>query len=362
MAFVASTASNFKNLVGVDVSTNVLGVRIVNVAITKMDASGSAVHEFVEQDAVVISGIHYQFDISLNLQQSCNLLNSFDVSGNGPNDGFAVQLAADAGNGVSGRDMLANILADALDQQAVVAAAGDPRWAGKAIGGSEAGESEELTEMLQKDLWMGLVDVIRSDGLINTVEDVLEREEVTVTVDASGAALICANELAGSQTHRNILYTQIPQTTLAAYMDASEDTITGALPLKDLDVITFVFDVDMPTVQPQQQRQISMTGGQSAETNASGGQQPAVPAGYVPSNDADNNKYNVFDYKIFYDMGPRRLALNLRVTNPGAPVAGERFPVSDMAARQPDGSRPSVPVEAGKLRAASFRPKPLPRA
>lgn len=341
MSFVASTASNFKSL-NSTAATDLGVVRIVNVAITNMDASGAATHKYVEQDAVVINGIDYEFNVDLDLQQSCNLLNSFDVSGNGPTDGFNVQLAADAGAGVSGRDMLANILADALGGQG----SANATWASKALGGSEAGDSDEVKNMIQKDLWMGLVDVIRSDGLINTVEDVLLRSEVTVTIEGAAAALACANELAGSQTHRNILYTQLPQSNFAKYMDASEDTVTGALPMKDGDIITFVFEVDMPDVVPATQERVSMTntaGDGNAGTNAQN------PAGYVPTS-------NVFESKIHYNLGSKRLALNLQVHN--AALDGEALPVSDMAAAAADGSRPPVPVEAGKLRAASFRPSP----
>jgi hypothetical protein len=338
MSFVASTASNFKSL-NSTAETDVGVVRIVNVAITSMGASGEAVHEFVEQDAVVINGIDYEFDISLNLQQSCNLLNSFDVSGNGPNDGFAVQLAADAGAGVSGRDMLANILADALDAQATASAGS---WAAKALGGSEAGDKDEVKNMIQKDLWMGLVDVIRSDGLINTVEDVLLRSEVTVTIEAAAAAADCADELAAAtavgQAHRNILFTQLPQGNFAKYMDASEDTVTGALPMKDGDIITFVFEVDMPAVVPATQSQVSTT---NTAGDANAGTNAQAPAGYVPTGP------NVVASKIYYDLGKKRLALNLQVHN--AALDGEALPVSEFGA---------AGIEAGKLRAATFRPSP----
>lgn len=322
MSFVASTASDFKSL-NSTAETNVAGCRIVNVAITTLDASGDAHHEYVQQDKVTITGIDYEFDISLNLLQSCNLLNCFDVSGNGPNDGFAVALAANAGGGLTGEVVLANIIADALDAQAGGA------WAAVAKGGSTAGDTDSTVTMLQKDLWQGLVDVIRSDGLVNTVEDVLLRSEVGVSIDAATAGADCAAELAGSQEHRNILFTQLPQANFALYSDASENTTTGALPMKDGDILTFVFDCDMPDVEPTSQIQVSKGAGGAA----------ASPAGYVPTGS------NVVNSKIHYNMGSKRLALNLQVRNP-AGAAGAAFPVS------------ATGLEGSKLRKATFRPSP----
>lgn len=328
MSFVASTASNFKSL-NATAETNVAGCRVVNVAITTLDASGDASHSYVQQDKVTITSIDYEFDISLNLAQSCALLNCFDVSGNGPNDGFAVQLAADAIGGATGQVVLASIIADALDGQG---SAGAAVWASLAKGGSTAGDMDTTVSMLQKDLWQGLVDVIRSDGLVNTVEDVLLRNEVGVSIKAAEAAAACAAELAGSQGHRNILFTQLPQANFALYSDASENTTTGALPMKNDDILTFVFDCDMPDVEPTSQIQVSKGAGGSA----------ASPAGYVPTGN------NVVASKIHFNMGKKRIALNLQVRNP-AGAAGAAFPVSAPGTNG---------IQADKLRAATFRPSP----
>lgn len=322
MSFVASTASDVSGGTST-AETNVAGCRIVNVAITTLDASGDAHHEYVQQDKVTITGIHYEFNAELDLEESCNLLNCFDVSGNGPNDGFAVNFAADVGGTVTGQDALAYILADALDLQG-------GGWAPKALGGSSAGDTDSTVTMLQKDLWMGLVDVIRSDGLVNTVEDVLLRSEVGVSIDAAKAGADCAAELAGSQEHRNILFTQLPQSNFALYSDASENTTTGALPMKDGDILTFVFDCDMDDVEPTSQIQVSKGAGGSA----------ASPAGYVPTGSNVN-----LASKIHYNMGSKRLAINLKVRNP-AGAAGAAFPVS------------ATGLETEKLRKATFRPSP----
>lgn len=328
MSFVASTASNFKSL-NSTAETDVGVVRIVNVAITTLDASGDAHHEYVQQDKVTITNIDYEFNVDLTLAQSCALLNCFDVSGNGPNDGFKVELAADALDGSTGQIILAAIIADALDGQG---SAGAGEWASVATGGSTVGDTDSTVSMLQKDLWQGLVDVIRSDGLINTVEDVLLRDEVGVSINAAKAGEDCAAELAGSGPHRNILFTQLPQGNFDKYMDASEDTVTGALPMKDGDVLTFVFDCNMPNVEPTSQIQVSKGDGGTA----------ADPAGYVPTGT------NVVASKIHYDMGSKRIALNLKVRNT-AGVAGAAFPVSAPG---------TASVESSKLRAASFRNSP----
>lgn len=330
MSFVASTASNFQNQ-NHQADTDVDGAcRIVNVAITTLTAVGDASHNYVQQDTVSIAGIHYQFDISLNLAQSCDLLNCFDVSGNGPNDGFAVQLAAVARTGVSGQAALAAIIADALDGQAATGAAGS--WANVAKGGSTVGDSDSTVTMLEKDLWQGLVDVIRSDGLINTVEDVLLRTEVDVTIGAAAAAAACAAELAGSQAHRNILFTQLPNSNFMLYSDASENTTTGALPMKDGDVLTFVFDCDMDNVTPTSQAKVPKAGAASGAAAAADGpasQAAATPAGYAGS--------------VSFNLGKKRLALNLQVRNP-AGVAGAAFPVAL-----------TDTMTASTLRKASFR-------
>ena len=342
MSFVASTASDFKtqnHTAGTDVDG---ACRVVNVAITILDASGDAHHKYVQQDVVSIAGIDYQFDISLNLAQSCALLNCFDVSGNGPTDGFKVELAADSGEGVSGQAALAAIIADALNGAAATGTAGS--WAGIAKGGSTAGDTDSTVTMLQKDLWQGLVDVIRSNGLINTVEDVLLRNEVGVSIKAAEAAAACALELAGSPEHRNILFTQLPNSNFMLYsVDASENTTTGALPMKDGDVLTFVFDCDMTDVVPTSQAtKVPMAGAPAAAVNDpdpwGGSGSNAAGAGYTGS--------------VSFNLGKKRLALNLQVRNP-AGAAGAAFPVSD----PPPPGEPAV-VEASKLRAASFRNSP----
>ena len=325
MSFVASTASNFQSQNHTAVTDVDGACRVVNVAITTLDASGAATHNYVQQDVVSIAGIDYQFDISLNLAQSCTLLNCFDISGNGPNDGFKVELAANMGAGVTGEAALANIIADALDAQA------GGTWASVAKGGSTAGDTDSTVSMLQKDLWQGLVDVIRSNGLINTVEDVLLRNEVGVTIQASAAAAACAAELAGSQEHRNILFTQLPNSNFMLYKDLSENTTTGALPMKDGDVLTFVFDCNMSNVTPTAQAQVPKAGAAAAAGATTGANDPANPAGYTAS--------------VNYDMGMKRIALNLQVRNP-AGAAGAAFPVSPLN---------TVGLVASELRAASFR-------
>jgi hypothetical protein len=333
MSFVASTASNFKSL-NSTAETNVAGCRVVNVAITTLDASGDAHHEYVQQDKVTITGIDYEFYSELSLKQSCELLNCFDVSGNGPNDGFAVQIAAVAAAGLPGDVILSAFIADALD-----ATAGGT-WAPKALGGSSVGDTDSTVSMLQKDLWQGLVDVIRSDGLINTVEDVLLRNEVGVSIDASNAGDTAATELMNSQEHRNILFTQLPNSNFMLYKDLSENTTTGALPMKDGDTLTFVFDCDMPDVEPTSQIQVPKAGAAAAAAGANGATAAATPAGYVPTS-------NVVASKIHYNMGKKRLAINLKVRN--EKNNGGAFPVSADAA---------LGLEESKLRAASIRTSP----
>jgi hypothetical protein len=342
MSFVASTASNFKSQ-NHTATTDVAGCRVVNVAITTLDASGDAHHNYVQQDTVTIADIDYQFDISLNLAQSCVLLNCFDISGNGPYDGFKVELAGEAKTGVSGQAALAAIIADALDAQAATGAAGS--WAGVAKGGSTLNDTDSTVTMLEKDLWQGLVDVLRSDGLINTVEDVLLRSEVKVSIKAADAAAVCAAELKGSDAHRNILFTQLPNSNFMLYKDMSENTTTGALPMKDGDILTFVFDCDMLDVVPTSQAKVPTAGAPAAAVNnaapgGGSGATAAAPPGYDPT----ANLTAVGSGLVHYNMGKKRIALNLQVRNP-AGAASAAFPVSALGAG----------LEPSKLRAATFR-------
>ncbi|NBU31442.1 MAG: hypothetical protein EBS41_08110 [Actinobacteria bacterium] len=136
----------------------------------------------------------------------------------------------------------------------------------------------------------------------------------------------------GSQAHRNILFTQLPNSNFMLYSDASENTTTGALPMKDGDVLTFVFDCDMDNVTPTSQAKVPKAGAASGAAAAADGpasQAAATPAGYAGS--------------VSFNLGKKRLALNLQVRNP-AGAAGAAFPVAL-----------TDTMTASTLRKASFR-------
>lgn len=186
--------------------------------IADMDASGAATLGVIQQETVAITGIHYEYDVSLNEVDSAKLLNAFKVHGRGPT-------AADADGGFYVE------LLNSTDLKALLAAG---------IDGSNAAAD------LRAFAKASIESAINSDNLINTVEDATINV-TSFTVDASGAAVDMDSKLKAEQDATNTIYTQIPSSTLNLYMDADEGATTDALPMKPRDTLTFVFDCT-PTV------------------------------------------------------------------------------------------------------------------
>jgi hypothetical protein len=205
--------------------------RVVCSQIASMDITGSAEYSVLQNESVSIANIDYEFNLSLSDASAVNFLKCFGVTGNGPSNGFAVS--------ISDKPALHGFIQDAITD------------ATRALQGANAGNSDENNDnvncsaTLRNDLWNELQAELGVDGLLNTVED-SNVSNVQVTLDASGGAWNMVNGLDGSQDDLNLLYTQIPQTTLNLYMTSegsNEAAVGNYLLMKKADKITFVFNV-----------------------------------------------------------------------------------------------------------------------
>jgi hypothetical protein len=240
-----------------------------------MSADGSANYQYVEQETYSIAGIDYQFNKTLDDADSKKLLQCFDCSGNGIDGHFDAALVNQA-------DLSALLAAAINGGAAAVAGPADPT---------------DATAQLVLDLHAGLVAAIAGDGLNNTVEN-LDVTDVVVAINSDAGAADMATNLAANGNFCKLLYTQIPAATLNLYMDASENSVTRALPLKKGDTLTFVWDVNLSNVVPNK-TQVDVTA-------AVGGAQqvPADPVGYTSS--------------LHYDLPVKRIAFNLQLSSGGA--------------------------------------------
>jgi len=213
------------------VSISTASDRVVCSQIVTMGITGSAEYNVLQEESVSIAGVDYEFTASLSDASAVDFLKCFGVTGNGPNDGFAVSF--------SNKPTLHGFIQGAIMD------------ATRALTGANADNTDENTDLvncsatLRNDLWNELQAKLGLDGLLNTVED-LNVSNVQVTLDASGGAWNMVNGLDGSQDDLNLLYTQIPQTTLNLYITdvSSNENATGNyLLMKKGDRITFVFNV-----------------------------------------------------------------------------------------------------------------------
>jgi hypothetical protein len=211
--------------------------RFIAPYVASMDADGSANFVYVQQETVSITGIDYQFDVTLDEALTKKLLEAFTVSGHGVDDDANVTLEAPQD--------LQDVLKEVIN--------GASFEAKRAVGADDIG----VTEQLRRDLWAGLYAAIGADNLVNTVEN-LDVTDVSVIVDSSGGAADMASEMTDDRA--TVIYTQIPAAGLNVYMDASsEEQDTSALPLSGGDVLTFVFDIDLSNVVPSKS-QVDITG------------------------------------------------------------------------------------------------------
>jgi len=246
--------------------------------VASMDASGAADFVYIQQETVSITGIDYEFDVTLSSANTKKLLEAFTVSGKGVDASFNVTLSSSA----DFREVLMAVINGAQEA-------------------SNAGTNKTATTQLEADLHAGLVAAIGTDSLINTVENI-DVTGVDVTIDSSGGSANMADNL--SDERCRLIYTQIPAAALNLYMDGSENQTTSALPLKGGDVLTFVFDVNVSDVVPNKSQTDVNTG--------------ANPQGVTSGTSAGNYTSN-----LHYDLASKRIAFNLTMHGTaGAVIAG----------------------------------------
>lgn len=246
-------------------SASTTGTRFIAPYVASMDASGAADYQYIQQETVSISGIDYEFDVTLDASGAAKLLNSFTVSGKGTDASFNV------------------VLSNSADFQAVLASV-----INGADEASKAGKT--ATTQLEADLLAGLLQAINVDDLINTVQDV-GFTNVDVTIASAAGAADMASNLTNERCR--LIYTQIPWGSRdGKYMDASENQTTSALPLLGGDVLTFVFDVNLSDVVPAKSQE---------DVNTS-----ADPADVTSGQAAGN-----YTSGLHYDLASKRIAFNI---------------------------------------------------
>jgi hypothetical protein len=253
-------------------SASTTSTRFIAPYVASMDASGAADYEYIQQETVSISGIDYEFDVTLDASGAAKLLNAFTVSGKGTDSNFNV------------------VLSNSADFQAVLASV-----INGADEASNATTSKTATTQLEADLEAGLLAAINVDDLINTVQDV-GFTNVDVTIASAAGAADMASNLTNERCR--LIYTQIPWGSRNnKYMDADENQTTSALPLLAGDVLTFVFDVDLSDVEPAKSQD---------DVNTS-----ADPAGVTSGTSAGN-----YTSGLHYNLASKRIAFNIAM--PGA--------------------------------------------
>jgi hypothetical protein len=123
-----------------------------------------------------------------------------------------------------------------------------------------------------KDVW--------SDLLANVLQS---NWNLSVAVDSETGASNMHDDLTDAAANiRKAIAAQLPESNFALYMDASENPITSALPLKLNDTIVFLFDTTTSLLSRAPNKVSSSEGaaaaGTSTVTNATGDNAPQGPA------------------------------------------------------------------------------------
>ena len=240
---------------------------------SQIDATGTAALSVVHAEAVCMN-YDLSFNITLSDVSSGMILNGFVLSQDGINDtdgtpGLSVAMRTGA-----------NLLAKSGTWQ------GDFRLAlAEVIEDAVDAKGETLAWNLY-DSALGYFKDVYGDAVANVLES---DWALTITVDASGGATNMWNDLSVKPDAMLLIAEQIPNSTYMAYVDASENMMTDALPLLNGDTLVFLFNVAMKTIARNirnVQAQASMANarapsgwngasyganGQSTATDASGG-------------------------------------------------------------------------------------------
>jgi hypothetical protein len=190
------------------------GLLCENVA--SMDAAAVATVQSIQQETAVVAGIHYFATAAVTEANTYKLLNSFTINGYGP------------GGFTDGANVFSAVLSNSANFKAVLQQALED-----ASGSIDTDLATDLNAQLR--VWL------QSDSLINAVQNMFGA--TVVDIDEDGGAQSMADGLEADSNYVEGIFTQIDTGTLGLYMDASEEPVTNALPLKGGDKLTFVFDV-----------------------------------------------------------------------------------------------------------------------
>lgn len=264
--------------------------------IAELDLAGSVSQETLQQLKVTME-YNDKFDIQLNNVDSLKLLNSFALSGHGKE--FKVDWA-DA-NGVDFKAVIKHVI-----DNATCTSSGTPTGAN-----TPSPIGSKLADILSDQT----LAVFRQ-YFENTVPNILESGwALSTSVDSTNGAADLFDKLEASP--REIIAQQIPESTYAVYMDASdEDMLVSGLPLLAGDKLVFIFHVK--TALTLDSGSVK-TPGKSADT--------AVDA--TVSN--NGTQYGNAIQDITYSYASRKIAFFVQVTGPMDAVDGSALALTPVA-------------------------------
>lgn len=200
---------------------------------SQIEATGEANLSVVQAEAVCMN-YDLSFNITLSDVSSGMILNGFVLDQDGDNN----VLDGDYGLSVGMRTG-ANLLGKSGSWQ------GDFRLAlAEVIEDAVDAKGETLAWNLY-DSALGYFKDVYGDAVANVLES---DWSLKITVDASGGAANMWNDLSVKPDATLLIAQQIPNSTYMAYVDASENMMTNALPLLDGDTLVFLFNVAMKTI------------------------------------------------------------------------------------------------------------------
>jgi len=229
---------------------------IVARPVAHIDASGEAALVTLQEVNVSVA-YDDLYEQALSAADSTKLANAFAVSGNGASFTVSISSASDF------EDVLARNMALAICTE---------YNSNKDISGSDAGVGVGLN--LKDTIYNGMLNQFKqvfTDSLPNLLES---DWALSNSVGYAAGAADMESKLNAQECE--ILAQQLPESNYVLYMDASENTTTTALPLKDGDSIIFVFDVAESAVARVNTKTpgANPDTGATAAANASNGKSP----------------------------------------------------------------------------------------
>ena len=354
------------NLNGVDPATNAQGdVTAVTSAsdifvapvVAALDVNASASITILQKLSVSMD-YNDRYDISLNLADSCSLLNCFDISGRG--ESFDVMAVHATQFKAVMKKILDNAICTSTGTQTASATTDGAVITPADFSAAATGFTVHQT--LNNQL-LQLFKNIYTDGIANILQS---SYTFSTSVDTSGAAADMWAKLdADSQKAAEVIAQQIPLGNWNLYMSpagslvtgvSGENPLTSALPMKAGDKLVFLFRTDEEITVERGQN----TAGSTLDT--AGAVAPGADAATVASvADGAENFLNPYGntLALSYKYNQRTIAFFVEVggaaLNVGdafacdAPIDGELFPASKL--RGPHAASMSVAFQ-GQLAVA----------